>query len=539
MSRPSPRGVLLQILLLCLLFPALIYPLYMLLVRSVSDAEGNFVGAANFLEYLHSPGLFSSFVHSLTISTTVTALVVPAAFLLAYGLTHTRFSGRRICGLLVLLPLFVPSLLPAIGFVYLFGAQGIARFLLCGQELYGPLGIVLGNAVFTLPHATLLLLTSLRSVDSRLYMASACLGAGPWRKFTTVTLPNARYGIINASFVVFTLSITDFGVPKVLGGDYSVLSTEIFSQVIGQQNFTMGALISLVLMAPTVLTLTLDAWARRAHARLRVQNARPVSDVEQKSSPLFGVVCWGILLLPMASIAVVVFASFTAFWPYDMTLVPDNYFFEEAGYSLSSLGTSVAMALCVAVFGTALLYTGAYLVERGQIPAALKRLYRLLLLLPLSLPGLVLGLAYIFAFNSGPFSFLYDSFAILVINTIVHFSTVAHLTCVSALAKVDDNYEKAGRSMGVPAWKTALRVVVPQCRLPLSDVFFYLFINAMTTVSSMAFLCGGKHTVAAISIVNMYDSGYLGSAAAMNTLVLAVTAGAGVLHVLYKKIVSR
>ena len=93
--------------------------------------------------------------------------------------------------------------------------------------------------------------------------------------------------------------------------------------------------------------------------------------------------------------------------------------------------------------------------------------------------------------------------------------------------------------MGVPAWKTALRVVVPQCRLPLSDVFFYLFINAMTTVSSMAFLCGGKYTVAAISIVNMYDSGYLGSAAAMNTLVLAVTAGAGVLHVLYKKIVSR
>ena len=246
-----------------------------------------------------------------------------------------------------------------------------------------------------------------------------------------------------------------------------------------------------------------------------------------------------LIIVISVNIAVVVVASFMAFWPYDMTLVPDNYFFEEAGYSLSALCTSVSMALCVAALGTTLLFTGAYLVERGQIPSVLKKAYRFLLLLPLSLPGLVLGLAYIFAFNSGPFSFLYDTFAILVINTIVHFSTVAHLTCVSALAKVDDNYEKAGRSMGVPAWKTALRVVVPQCRLPLSDVFFYLFINAMTTVSSMAFLCGGKYTVAAISIVNMYDSGYLGSAAAMNTLVLAVTAGAGVLHVLYKKIVSR
>jgi len=538
-GRCSLGGSFLLLLLLALLVPALVWPLAELGIRSVSDADGNFVGLANLAAYLDSPGLVSALVHSLVTSLLITLLVVPAAFLLAYGLTHARFPGRKLCSVLMLLPLFVPSLLPAIGLVYLFGAQGAVRFLLCGQELYGPLGIVLGGSVFALPHAVLLLQTTLRNVDSRLYSAAASMGAGPWRRFVSVTLPNARYGIISASFVVFTLAITDFGVPKVLGGDYSVLATEIFAQVIGQQNFTMGAIISLVLMAPTVLTLSLDAWARRAHSRLRVQNARPVSDVEQKNAPALGAACWAVMLLPIGSIAVVVFASFMAFWPYEMTFVLDNYLFEDAGYSLSALGTSVAMALCAALAGTALLYTGAYLVERAHVPAMLKAAYRLLLLLPLSLPGLVLGLAYIFAFNSGPLSFLYDSFPILVINTVVHFSTVSHLTCVSALAKVDGNYEKAGQSMGVPAWKTALRVVVPLCRLPLSDVFFYLFINAMTTVSAMAFLCGGSYTVAAISIVNMYDSGFLGSAAAMSTLVLSVTAGAGVLHVLFKRITTR
>lgn len=538
-GRISPGSTFFLCVLLALLVPSLLWPLAELALRSVTDADGNFVGLAHLVDYIHSPGLVSALVHSLVISTAITVFTVPAAFLLAYGLTHTRFPGCRLCGVFVLLPLFVPSLLPAIGLVYLFGAQGAARFLLCGQELYGPLGILLGGVIFALPHAVLLLQTTLRSVDSRLYSAAASLGAGPWRRFVSVTLPNARYGIISASFVVFTLAITDFGVPKVLGGDYSVLATEIFAQVIGQQNFSMGAVISLVLLMPTVLTLALDAWARRAHSRLRVQNIRPVSGVKQKNAPLLGVACWGVMLLPLASIVIVVAASFMAFWPYEMTFVLDNYSFEEAGYSLLPLRTSVAMAFCVALLGTAVLFLGAYLVERGDVPAGLKSMYRLLLLLPLSLPGLVLGLAYIFAFNSGPFSFLYDTFSILVINTVVHFSTVSHLACVSALTKIDDNYEKAGRCMGIPAWKTALRVVAPLCSLPLSDVFFYFFINAMTTVSAVVFLCGGSHTVAAISIVNMYDSGFLGSAAAMGTLILAVTAGAGVLHTLFKKFVTR
>lgn len=537
-KRFSAGGTLLLLLLLVLLVPALLWPLIELGVRSVSDVNGNFVGLANLMEYIDSPGLVSALIHSLATSAAITSLVVPTAFLLACGLTHSRFPGHRFCGMLMLLPLFVPSLLPAIGLVYLFGTQGVVRFLLCGQELYGPLGIVLGGAVFALPHAVLLLQTSLRNIDSRLYQAAASLGAGPWRRFVSVTLPNARYGIISASFVVFTLAITDFGVPKVLGGDYSVLATEIFSQVIGQQNFSMGAVISLVLLAPTILSLALDAWARRTATRLRMQNARPMSDVEQKNTPVLGFACWFVMLLPCSAIAVVVLASFMAFWPYNMTFVLDNYFFEDTGYSLAPLSTSVAMAFCTAFIGTALLYTGAYLVERGQVPALLKTAYRLLLLLPLSLPGLVLGLAYIFVFHSGPLSFLYDSFAILVINTVIHFSTVSHLACVSAFAKVDGNYENVGRCMGVPVWKTALHVVMPLCRLTALDVFFYLFINAMTTVSAMAFLCGGSYTVAAISIVNMHDSGFLGHAAAMSTLVLAVTAGAGVLHVILKRTVT-
>lgn len=520
--------------LLCALYVFLALPAFSLFTRSVLDENGAFVGPAHFSAYLAEPGLAAALGHSLLMAALSTALTVLLAFILTYGATHSRMPGRALCPVLVLAPLCMPSMLPGIGIVYLFGAQGPLNWMLGGRDLYGPLGVIMGSVFFCLPHAALLLRSSLERVDRRLYDAAAGLGAGAWRRFFSVTLPGARYGLVSAALVTFTLTLTDFGVPKVLGGDYAMLSTEIYAQVIGQQNFGMGAAISLILLLPTALTVTLDCLARRGQARMGAGSAaysapRPSS----ARDALLGLASWSVTLSLLAVCGMVIVASFMAFWPYDLTLCLDNYAFDVLGYSWEPFLTSLRLALCVACAGTILLLAGAWLADRGGMARPLAALYRGLLMLPLGLPGTVLGLAYIFAFNN-PGSWrgaLYGSFVLVVANCVIHFSTVGHMACTTALSRVDRNTENAGRLLGVPAWRTFLRVVLPQCAGACADLFLYLFINALTTVSAVVFLCSADLTVASVSVLQMYDSGNLGPAAAMGTLIFGAAGTAALLRV--------
>ena len=158
-------------------------------------------------------------------------------------------------------PLLTPSLMPAISLVYLFGNQGLLKAWMHGVPIYGPLGIVLGECFYTFPYALLVLLTALSISDARLYEAAEVLGANRFRRFITVTVPNIRYGLISACLIVFTLVITDFGVPIVVGGQTNVLALEAYKQVLGQQNFQKGAAVGLVLLLPAVLSFACRALA--------------------------------------------------------------------------------------------------------------------------------------------------------------------------------------------------------------------------------------------------------------------------------------
>ena len=173
---------------------------------------------------------------SLAVGMVTTLLVVPAAYAFAYGLTRTRLPGKGLLRITALLPLLAPSLLPGIALVYLLGNQGLLKGLTGGATIYGFWGIVVGEAFYTFPHALMILLTGLALADGRLYDAARAMGAGHWRTFMTVTLPGTRYAVFSACCVVFTLTVTDFGVPKVVGGDYNVLAMEAYKAVVGQQN---------------------------------------------------------------------------------------------------------------------------------------------------------------------------------------------------------------------------------------------------------------------------------------------------------------
>lgn len=229
------------------------------------------------------PSLYQSIEQSIFVAGAATLAVLTLSFLYAYGLTRTCMPLKSFFNIVAMIPLLAPSLLPAISLVYIFGNQGIAKEFFLGHTIYGPIGIVMGLVIWVFPPALMILKTSLQNTDGRLYEAATVMRSSPLRTFFVVTLPSIKYGLISAMFVVFTLTATDFGVAKVIGGQYNVLATDLFKQVIGQQNFQMGGVVGIVSLLPAVLAFFVDRYVQRKQVSLL--SSRSVSYIFFFNSP--------------------------------------------------------------------------------------------------------------------------------------------------------------------------------------------------------------------------------------------------------------
>jgi iron(III) transport system permease protein len=533
----------LTVLLIAWFMISVVLPLWSLLSKSFQDRDGAFVGLANYGTYFESPALFQSIGNSLLIALVSTAVTVPLAFVYAYGLTRSCMPAKAAFRVLALIPILAPSLLPAISFIYLFGNQGLLKAAMFGQTIYGPIGIVLSEVFYCFPHALMILVTALSTSDARLYEAADSLGASRMRIFFTVTLPGAIYGLISASFVVFTLVITDFGIPKVIGGRFNVLATDIYKQVIGQQNFEMGAVVGMVLLLPATLAFAADRLVQRRQVALLTARSVPYEPKPDRAFDGTMFLFCAVVALSIAGVlAVAIWASLIKFWPYNLSLTLANYDFARADtLGWLAFWNSVEMAAWVAAVGTAIIFVGAYTLEKTRTPPTLKALAQLLAMLPLAIPGLVLGLGYIFFYNrpGNPLGVLYGTMAILVINTIGHFYTVSHLTAVTALKQMDAEFEAVSASLKVPFWSTFWRVTVPVCLPAIFDIGIYMFVNAMTTVSAVIFLYTADTKLASVAVVNMEDASMTAPAAAMAVMIVYTSAAVRLLHAVVTRGISR
>lgn len=514
----------------------MVLPLYAMLSRSVENRDGAFIGLANYWTYFSTPALSISATNSLTVASLTMVIVIALAFTYAYALTRSQMPLKGLFRALAFTPILAPSLLPAISEVYMFGNQGFAKELLLGQSIYGPLGIVMGLVFWTFPHALMILVTALSISDQRLYEAAEALGAGRLRTFFTVTLPGAKYGVVSAIFVVFTLAITDFGVPKVIGGQYDVLATEIYKQVVGRHDFQMGAVVGVVLLVPAAVAFVVDRLVQRRQVSMLSARAVPYQPKSNRTrdTALFAY-CILISAIFVFVLGVAAYASFVKFWPYNLELSLGNYQFDLMdGGGWDSYYNSIEMAAWTAAVGTVVVFVGAYLLEKTREFGRMRAAVQLLCLLPMAVPGLVLGLAYIFFFNApgNPLGFLYHTMAILVISTIVHYYTVSHLTAATALKQMDPEFEAVSLSLKVPLYKTLWRVTVPVCLPAILDIATYLFLNAMTTVSAVVFLYGPDTTLASVAVLNMDDAGDIAPAAAMAMMIVYTSLAVKLLQML-------
>ncbi len=513
------------------LFLTLGAPLLTILVKSVQDKDGHWIGLTGFVQYFATPSLLGSITHSLTFAALTTLVTIPLAFGLAYAIQRSCMPLRGLFRGIALIPILAPSLLSALSLIYLFGNQGVLKswvqFFGLGS-IYGLPGMTLAMVFSSFPHALMILLSGLALSDARLYEAADSMGTSALRKFRTITLPGAKYGIISASMVVFTMAVAEFGVVKIIGGNYNVLATDIYIQVIGQQNFAQGAVISLLLLIPAVFAFIVD-WLvqRRQRAALSARFVLYVPKPDLVFDTAMFVFSTLIAVAMLAMMGMAIFASFVKLWPYNLSMSLRHYLFalEDTGLDVAYIN-SLKMACFSSLVGTLFIFATAYGIEKLKQAEPLKLLIRFFAILPMAVPGLVLGLGYIFFFNHplNPANGLYETLTLMVICTIVHFYSSAHLTAVTALKALDSEFESVSASLKVPFYKTFMRVTLPICLPAVIDIARYLFVNAMTTISALVFIYSPKTVVASIAVVQMSETGEVGAAAAMATLIVATSA---------------
>ncbi|PSW44352.1 putative 2-aminoethylphosphonate ABC transporter permease subunit [Photobacterium leiognathi] len=519
-----------------------IAPLFSMLQKSMQNDAGQFIGLANFAEYFSSSSVWQSIRNTLFIGVTVTSMVGLLAFFYAYALTRSCMPLKGLFSILGTAPILAPSLLPAISLIYLLGNQGIAKELLMGHSVYGPIGITIGLTFWCFPHALMIIKTSLRTSDARLYEAAKALNTSPIKTFFIVTLPGAKYGVISALIVVFTLVVCDFSVPKVIGGSYNILATDIFKQVVGQQNFAMGAVTSVALLVPALLAFIADRWVQKKQKGLF--DSRSVAYVPKANMIRDGLcflLCSLICLAIITIIGMAIYGSLVTFWPWNTALSLNNYNFEQFSASgWQPYFNSIKLGILVAIFGTMTIFLGAYCIEKGRCAAPLRQLLQMFAIIPMAVPGMVLGLGYIFFFNNhhNPLTVLYGTMTILVINTVMHYYTVGHMTAVTALKQLPAEIEAISASLKLPQYKAFFKVTLPVCAPAILDIFVYLFVNAMTTTSAIIFLYSTDTMPASVSVLNMDEAGQTGPAAAMAVMLLLTTALVKISYVVGNKLLE-
>ncbi|WP_302820832.1 putative 2-aminoethylphosphonate ABC transporter permease subunit [Fusobacterium ulcerans] len=529
--------------ILIFLIVAIVFPLGLLLTKSFENNSGEFIGLSNFKEYFSNKNLLISLKNTFTISIASSVISLVLAFIYAYGVQRTTIRFKNIFKYIALMPLFAPTMMHGISLVYLFGRKGAVTTgffdklpqLAFDINLYGATGIIIAEVLYIFPQIFLVLNIALSTTDYRLYEAADMLGTSNFRKFFTITLPNMKYGMISSFIIAFILSFTDFGAPKVVGGNFSVLATDVYIKVVGQNNMSMGAVVSIILLIPSVAAFFIDQKIQKKQGVVLNAKSIPYTAKENKARDIFFYIYTILICLFIISIFVTIFVSaFSKLWPYDLSFSLNNFkFYDYNGGIEIFFKNSFILAVLSGIFGTFMTFMSAYLIEKKEKKTLKDKVIYFLSLVPLALPGMVIGISYIFFFNKSyftipflnisimnPFNSLYKTIWIMVLANVIHFYSISFLTANTALKKLDKEFERVSLSMGIPWYKTFSNVTFPMCLESILEIFFYYFVNSMVTISALVFLYTSSLNLLSIAVINLDDTGEIAKASAMSIVIL-------------------
>ena len=471
-----------------------------------------------------TPRFRTATVNTLWITALSSSSAVLLGLLYALAVSKFRVPGWRFLGWVPLLGLFSPPFVGALALILLFGRNGVITSQLLGLDvsLYGWHGVWLAQTLAFFPLAYLVLAGVLSRVPSSLEQAAAGYGAGSLAVLRTVTLPLAMPGILAATLFVSLGVLSDFGTPMLLGGRFRVLATEAYNQVTGWGNLEAGTALGLVLLVPALLiyALQLRSAAGERYAtvgsRASFNQPLPLSPVLRWS---LWTVCMLVALVLVAKTAAVVVGAFANVWAFDYT--PTFRHFSWVNARLADLTNTLRLAPLAALLATAVSLLAAFLVHAARIRG--RMLLDLTTLLPAAIPGTLLGIAYVLAFNDGPIR-LTGTALLIVISMAVGSLPTAYRIIAASFIQMRGSLYEAASNLGAGWARVFTDVAVPLLRGPVASATMLVFIHSLGTLSAVIFLVSPGLNLASVSILNLAEEGYWGGAAALATVLMLLGA---------------
>lgn len=491
----------------------LVVSVIMPLVRMLLNIRPEDVG-----NVLRSPQFGTMIINSLVTTCVATILSVGLAWGLAWCVNRTRVRFKSIFSMLFALPMLVPSISHGMGLVLLFGDNGLLTNLLgINIGLYGYKGIIMGALLYSFPVAFLMLTDVFQYEDYTVYEAASVLGLSKWKQFLTITVPNMKKSLISVVFAVFTLIFTDYGVPLAVGGKVLTIPTYMYREVIGLLDFSKGTIIGIILLAPAVIAFVLDLKSDKNENASTVTKefVIPEHKVRDQVAYIFCGVTIFLISIPFVAFA---YLSVVKQYPVDMSLSLDNI---RQAFELgvgSYLLNSLTIALVTALVGLFVIYLTAYLTARSEKSFSTLTLH-LISMVSLAIPGIVLGLSYVMFFKG---SFIYGTLMIIILVNMVHFFASPYLMAYNSLSKFNDKLEDVADVMGISRIRMLLDVYIPCTGETMAEMFSYLFVNSMVTISAVSFLTNFKYIPLALMIPQFDSQSLIEATAFISIIILTV-----------------
>lgn len=495
-------------ILLCTVFVAFVFFPFALMVAKITPGDiQNVVNSKSFLPAVEN---------SLKLALITTAISLTLGLILAFCVQRTNIRLKGAWTVLLTLPMLIPSISHGMGLVVLFGTNGVLRNLLgIESTIYGYAGIITGSVLYSYPVAFLMFNDVLKYQDASPYEAAQVLGISKWHRFTAITMPYMSKPLISAVFTVFTLVITDYGIPLMIGGKHTTLAKMMYQEVLGQLNFGKGSIIGLLLLIPAVVTFIFNTVVKSKGKLSFVTRPFEIKKNKVRDGAAYGF-CGVVLFLIILLFGAFCTIAFSQKYPDNMTFALVHVFKMFALRGGDYLVNSLIIAVFVAAIGIITAFLTAYLTTR--MPSKLSSVLHLFSITSLAIPGLVLGLSYAMTFGG---SFLYGTMAILILANVMHFFASPYQMMYNCLSKMNENLENVGQTLGIRRIRMIVDVIIPQCRATLIEMFSYFFVHSMMTISAVSFLANVKTKPLSLMISQFEGQVLYECAAVVSLMILA------------------
>jgi iron(III) transport system permease protein len=509
------------------LFIFVLFPLYMVFKTSlIVDKQFDL---SNYLAIFSKRYYFQPFINSIILGVLAATAGTILGYVFAYAITRTPLPFKRFFRMTATFPIISPPFVIALAAILLFGRAGsLTPFLsqVIGEySIYGLGGLVLVETIAYGPIAFLVLYGVLQAIDPALEEASMDLGASRVRVFATVTLPLSIPGIASAWLLVFIESMADFGNPMILSGNFRVLSVQAFLQITGMYDLSRGSTLAILLLVPTVTAFFIQKYwvARKSYVTVTGQpTAATIKRLEWYIKLPTYAACFFFTGIVFLFYGMVIWGSFQKLWGVDATLTLHNYvemFQVGKGYIIDSLKVSTWATPITGILGMFI----AFLVIRKKFIG--RATMEFVSMLTFAVPGTVVGIGYILAFNqrSALFPFVLTGTAWIIVTLLIFRNMPVGIRAgIAALQQIDPSIEEASTDLGADSSKTFRKITLPMIAPAFFSGLAFSFVKAMTAISAIIFVVSGDWNLITVAILGFVDNSQYAQAAAMSLLLIVI-----------------